>query len=126
MDKQTTLNYFPEITKEWGIVRSFPSPSCGSRLLSQCSGGREFIPMPLYSLKKEDQGFRNFLLAYGSGFYVIYTLELINLELISSTVNKKILNVITGKMLYSYFQYFLPVIMLLFPAAQKQRTDSHW
>lgn len=33
--------------------------------------------------------------------------------------------VITGEILYWCFQYFLPVIALLFPTAQEQRNDSH-
>lgn len=75
MGKQTRVNYFPGITKELGIAHCFPSPSCGSRLLSQWSRGIEFIPIPLYSPEKEHQGFRKFLLAYNSGFKVIYHLN---------------------------------------------------
>lgn len=47
-------------------------------------GGTEFVPMPLYRLKKKHWGFKNFLLAYGSGFDTITILAFI-----SSTANKK-------------------------------------
>lgn len=39
MEKQSTLNYLPEIIKELGNAHSFPSPSCGSLLLMKCFRG---------------------------------------------------------------------------------------
>lgn len=121
MGKQPTRNDFPGITKELGIVHRFPSPSCGSYILSQWSGGLEFIPIPLHSPEKEDQGFKNFLLAYCSGFYVIYHLR--NSQFYCQQKKSERYH---GKKCYiGFLRFFLPVIMMLFPPAQIKRTDPH-
>lgn len=108
MGKETTFNRSPEIIKELGIALSFPRP--------------------LSSLNTKPQGFRNFLLAYSSGFYMTTDLLFI------SSIVKKIKKQQTThhknpgcyrKILSWSFQYFLPVTILLFPAAQEHRSDSH-
>ena len=84
MGKQATLNYAPEIIKQLGIAHGFPSPSCGSLLLPQCSGAHGVHLHATTQPQQKAPGFRNFLLAYGSGLDTITILVFIG-----STVYKK-------------------------------------